>query len=89
MTCDMSQQVINSLLHCLHIHGQHDNITPKLLTTLVQAYSVLRPCHEEITRVMLQVPGVTADNLKVSEKNSSGHNVHASMFNDCLCTVEI
>ena len=67
MTCDMSQQVINSLLHCLHIHGQHDNITPKLLTTLVQAYSVLRPCHEEITRVMLQVPGVTADNLKVSE----------------------
>lgn len=63
---DITEQVLQSLLTSVHMHGQHDFIIVKLLSCLLSVYELLRPQFaDNVTGVMLQVPGVTGMKLKV------------------------
>ena len=66
ITSDITEQVLHNLLLSVHMHGQHEFQSVKLYSSIVIIYELLRPqFSESLYKVLLQVPGVTINKIKV------------------------
>ena len=85
MTSDISEQVLRNLLLSVHMHGQYDFDSVKLYSSINNIYELLRPqFSESLTTVLLQIPGVDIDKIKVC------HHVYVTIsmlwfMSPCLC----
>ena len=94
MTSDISEQVLRNLLLSVHMHGQYDFDSVKLYSSINNIYELLRPqFSESLTTVLLQIPGVDIDKIKVCLMSMSPylcyglcHHVYVTMsVSPCLC----
>ena len=69
VTAEISETVFKNLLMAVHLHGQHDSISTKLLAAILETYEMLRPIFHGLADTMLQVPGISPQNLAVGVSN--------------------
>jgi hypothetical protein len=66
VTGDICEEVLRRLLMSIHMHGQHDDISVKLLTCITGVYELLIPQFpDHVHSVLAQVPGITLKQIQV------------------------